>query len=577
MPRGFLGAPWVAVGLLAPAFALAQQTGSSLPAAAAESGAPIVVEAPASQGTPAAGPSSAESSSLKFDIVRYHVDGNTLLSAAAVRRALLPYLGRQKDFGDVQHALEALQRVYLDAGYSVVQVNLPEQELESGEVRFAVVEPKLAKIDVQGNGHHSEKNILNSVPALRPGGIPNSTEIARDLKVANENPSKQTQVLLRTGDTDGEIDATVKVADSKPVKYSVSLDNTGTDQTGRFRLRFGYQRANLWGRDHTLVFQYITNPEHVSKVTAVGVGYHVPLYRLGDSLDFVAGYSNVDSGTVQDLFNVSGAGVIFAARYNHNFNRIKDYEHRLMFGLDYRAYQNSVKAVGSDFPLVPDITVHPASVVYGGTLHRPNAELNFYVGPAQNIFPGGNDGAPSDFQGPSANFPNGARKGAKAGYRIWHFGANYSRTLADWQLRATFNGQYTDDALIVPEQFGLGGAGDVRGFEERQYSDDKGYQSSFEIYTPDLAKKVGYPGGHLRFLVFYDTGTVGRNFLQPGEKEGISADSAGVGVRLLTREIFSLKMDFAYVLHDGGGDPTVGEPDGRRGSSTLHAAAVWVF
>ncbi|HUO44618.1 MAG TPA: ShlB/FhaC/HecB family hemolysin secretion/activation protein [Burkholderiales bacterium] len=546
--------------------------------AIAQQAAPIIVEAaqPAAGGAPASVPAGQEAA-LKFDVRRYRVEGNTLLPVRTIQRVLRPHLGAQKDFSDVQHALEALQKAYQDAGYGVVQVTLPEQELEKGEIRFEVIETRLVKVAVQGNKHHSERNIRGSVPALKVGATPNSLEIARNLKVANENPAKSTQVVLRATENDGEVEAVLKVSDDSPAKYSVSMDNTGTDQTGRFRLRLGYQHANLWNRDHTLTFQYITDPEHQDKVKVYGAGYHIPLYRLGDSLDFVAGYSNVDSGTVQDLFNVSGAGLILAARYNHNFDRRGDYEHKLVFGLDYRAYQNNVTTVGSTVALVPDITVHPASLVYNGTLHRPNWELGFYAGPAQNIFPGGNDGAPSDFQGPTPEFPDGARKGARAGYRIWRYGADYSRTLGDWQLRAELNGQYTDDALVVGEQFGLGGANNVRGFEERQYSDDKGYQSNFEIYTPDIARKIGYAGGHLRFLVFYDTGTISRNFLQPNEKYGISVDSVGVGLRFLTREVFSLRADFAYVLHDGGGDATAGEPDGRRGSSTLHASAVWVF
>ena len=575
----FFKAALVMLGLLAATFAVAQPAEPSLPATSAENSGvpPIIVEAPSSSETPQPPAAPPPEGALRFDIARYRVDGNTLLSVKVIQNALAPHLGKQKDFSDVQHALEALQRAYQQAGYGVVQVTLPEQELESGEVRFEVIEVKLAKITVQGNKYFSEKNILASTPALQIGKTPDSTQIARNLNVANENPAKHTEVVLRNGENDGEMDAAIKVVDDDPVKYSVSFDNTGTSQTGPFRVRFGFQHANLWHRDHTLTFQYITNPEHVSKVTVFGLGYHIPLYRLGDSLDFVAGYSDVDSGTVQDLFNVSGAGVLLAARYNHNFDRVGDYEHKLVFGLDYRAYQNNVTTVGSTVALVPDITVHPASIIYNGTLHKPNSEFGFYIGPSQNIFPGGNDAANSDFQGPTPGFPDGSRKGAKAGYRIWRFGANYSRVMRDWQLRALFNAQNTDAALVAGEQFGLGGANSVRGFEERQYSDDRGYQATFEIYTPDVAKKIGYAGGHLRFLAFYDTGTVARNVRQPGEQEGISVDSAGVGVRFLTSEIFSLKMDFAYVLHDGGGDPTAGEPDGRRGSSTLHATAVWVF
>jgi hemolysin activation/secretion protein len=583
MARQLFKAALVAMGMLMPVFAIAQQANPS-PLTAQNvggRGAPIIVEAPAqsaaskSQPTSVPNQNSAASTSLKFDVIRYRVEGNTLLPAKTIQRVLVSHLGKQKDFADIQHALEALQQAYQIAGYGVVQVTLPEQELEKGEILFKVIETRLGKITIQGNKHYSQKNIRNSLPALQSGKTPESTEIARDLKVANESPTKKTQVLLRAGEDEDEVDATVKVVDDNPIKYSVSLDNSGTDETGRFRLNFGFQHANLWDRDQMLTFQYITDPENPNKVKVYGAGYHVPLYQLGDSIDLVAGYSTVNSGTVQNLFVVSGAGLILLVRYNENLDRIGDYEHKLVYGFDYRDYQNNVTTVGSTVALVPGIVVHPASLTYDGTLHLPNAEFNFYISQSQNIFPGGYDDENSDFQGPSTAFPFGAREGAKAGYQLWRYGANYSRTFDDWQMRAVLTGQYTDDALVVGEQFGVGGANSVRGFEEREYSDDRGYQSNFEFYTPDIANKIGYASGHLRFLIFYDTATEARNFLQPGEQKGFSLDSTGVGLRFLTQKYFSLHADFAYVLHDGGGD--AGKPDGRRGSEMLHAAAIWVF
>jgi hypothetical protein len=51
-------------------------------------------------------------------------------------------------------------------------------------------------------------------------------------------------------------------------------------------------------------------------VLIAGAGYHIPLHKLGDSLDFIAGYANVDSGVVQNLFAFSGSGQVYAGRYN---------------------------------------------------------------------------------------------------------------------------------------------------------------------------------------------------------------------------------------------------------------------
>lgn len=528
-----------------------------------------VVPVPALPESPAPADPAAATAALKFDIDRYLIEGNTLLNATAISKVLAGYTGKQKDFADVQRALEALQIAYQKSGWGAVQVTLPEQELERGEVRFEVVETRIGKIDVQGNEFFSEANVRRSVPSLKPGETPNSFAISRGLKVANENAAKQTQVSLKAGSKDGEVDATIKVVDDNPRKYSVSIDNTGTSNTGQLRLGFGFQHSNLWNRDHQLTLQYITNPDHINKVTVLGLGYRIPLYERGDSIDVIVGYSDVDSGTVQQLFNVSGAGLIVLGRYNRYLNRIDDYEHKLTFGLDYKAFQNRVLIGGT--ALVPDITLHPVSLSYSGELKRDQNAFNFYASLTYNPFEGGNDAAQSDFAA-----SRGSGGGASAEYVIWRYGLNYQRLLTDdWTLRVAANAQTTRNALVAGEQFGLGGANSVRGFNERTYSNDKGHQASVELYTPDIASKLGFEGGRLKLLAFYDTGSLSRNFLQVGEQTGVSVDSIGIGLRMTFREKFNLRMDYAQVMHDGGQD--AGIRDGRRNSNTFHASAVFVY
>ena len=502
----------------------------------------------------------------RFEIRSYRIEGNTLLQQATIARRLAPFTGKQKDFGDVQRALETLQELYQEGGYAGIQVILPEQELERGEVTFKVVEPKIGRVLVEGNQHFTAESVRRSVPSLVPGTTPRTREIAASVKVANENPAKQSAVLLRPGERDGEVDAVIRVADVQPVRYSVSLDNTGNRETGTYRTGFAYQHANLFGLDHVLTLQYVTSPKNTNDVEVYGLGYRVPLYERGDSLDFIAGYSTVDSGTVQNLFDVSGQGAIYAVRYNQNLRKLGDLDHRVVYGLDYRAYQNLVTPVGGTFNFVPDITVHPASMTYSGQLRKESSELGFYFGYTQNI-PGGNDGV-------DPNFKN-SRRDARAAYRIWRFGGAYSRSFQkDWQFRIKVDAQYSPDALIAAEQFGLGGAESVRGFNERYTSSDRGYRSNWEVYTPELGTMMGFDTAKLRVLAFYDTGHVNRNSRQPGELRGVSADSAGMGVRMSYGTNITVKADYAQVIHDGSQS---GTPAGRTHANRWHVSVGYVF
>lgn len=506
------------------------------------------------------------SDALRFEIRSYRAEGNTLLEEVAIKSLLAPFTGKNRDFGDVQRALEALQDLYRESGYSGIKITLPEQELERGEVTFKVVEPRIGRVLVEGNQHFSADNVRRSVPSLQPGLSPMTREIAASVRVANESPAKQSAVLLRPGSGESEVDAVIRVADVLPARYSVSLDNTGNEETGRYRTAFAFQHANLFDKDHVLTGQFITSPHNFNDVQVFGVGYRIPLYALGDSVDLIAGYSTVDSGTVQNLFNVSGQGAIYAARYNKNLRRIGDVEHRLTYGLDYRAYQNLVTPEGGTFNFVPDITVHPLSLTYSAQAKFERRELGLYAAIAQNI-PGGNDGTDDVFKR--------SRAEATAAYRTWRLGGAFGGSFQkDWQFRLKVDAQLTNDALIAAEQFGLGGAESIRGFNERYTSNDKGYRSNWEIYTPELGTSMGFNTAKLRMLAFYDTGHVMRNFPQPGELESVSLDSAGFGVRMNYGTNFSIKADYARVLHDGTQPSTqTGTADAYR----WHVTMAYVF
>jgi hemolysin activation/secretion protein len=477
----------------------------------------------------------------RFDINRFDVTGNTLLPAAEVESLLTPFTGSEKDFSDIQRALEALEQAYRDLGFGVVQVLLPEQDITRGVVQFRVVQPRIGRIAIEGNTHFDSANVRRSLPSLREGEVPNSREIARNLQLAAEHPVKQTNVLLRSGQTEETVDVNVKVNDDRPWRRFVTLDNTGTGDTGYYRLGVGFQHTNLFNRDHALTMQYVTSPTNVSKVSIYGAGYRIPYYNLNSSLDLIAGYSDVNSGVVQGLFNVAGSGTIGAARWNTVLPKWGEVEHKISLGMDYRAFENEVLFQNQN--LTPDITVHPISLTYSGLRRMTAADFSYYVGVSHNI-PGGNDGKEEDWR-------NGlsARQAVTDDYKALRFGFNYARQFRnEWQMRIGFNAQFTRDALVSGEQFGIGGPDSVRGYALREVSNDWGYSTQAELYTPDFAKQVKLSDTYkLRALAFYDWGTTHRN-KDPGPEDSLS--SVGVGLRLSYGKMVNFRLDLAQILQE---------------------------
>lgn len=472
---------------------------------------------------------------LRFDISGYTLEGATLLTQAEVDAAVAPFIGKNKDFSDVQRALEAIEKAYSTRGFSAVRVLLPEQELEKGAIRFQVIESRFGKVTVKDNRFVSEANALNALPSVHSGGVPKSKQIARELKLANENPARQLNVVLKSGEEEGEVDARIIVTDSEPSAWGLTLDNSGSPETGRTRLGVSWRHANLFDADHVASLQFQTSPEHVNRVTVLGGGYKIPLYQLGDSLEFFGGYSNVNS-VVGGLDNFQGGGLIFSARYNHPLEKVGVFDPRLSFGLDWRNFRRIEQTTPPVTVLYNEITVMPLNVAYSAQGRFARSDLGFNASLSANL-PGMNNGTAVDF----AAYDLVSFTRPDANYRVARYSVGYSALVAnDWQFRTTLNGQWSRDVLVQGEQMRLGGADAVRGFSEGSVGGEKGARWNLEGYTPDIG------GGDMmaRALVFFDAGETQS---AGGVKSSIS--SAGFGLRASFAEQFSLRLDAARIIN----------------------------
>jgi hemolysin activation/secretion protein len=306
------------------------------------------------------------------------------------------------------------------------------------------------------------------------------------------------------------------------------------------------------------------------------------LYDLDASIDLLAGYSSIGSASGQVIqgvpFNISGSGTIFGFRYNYMLPRIaawSNYEHRLSAGIDYKAFDNQVAQVSNGVAgpnLTPEVTVHPLTIMYTGTKRMEGAEFGFYGSVSHNFYPHGNDAGAEKFNGPPGV---GVRPGVgRPTYTLWRYGANYVRAFAnDVQFRANATGQWTRDALVPGEQFGMGGWESVRGMREREAANDRGLRTSLELYSPDLSQTFSIPSGHLRFLAFYDWG-----YLSQNHKEAtvclpatcrMSVSSFGFGMRLIVDQSFSFRLDYGQMI-----DPAI---VGSKGEGRLHFGMAVAF
>ena len=481
----------------------------------------------------------------------FEVSGNTLLPAEAIQARLAEYRSNEATLPRMKAAAAAVQELYRRAGYGGVVAFLPEQTLAAdGVVRIRVVEGKLAHIDIAGNEHFSDAAILASLPGLKTGETPRVREIDEQIQMANESPVRAVQVLLQPGAEPGDIDAKLTVAERPTQRFNLRLDNTGNASTGRWRSAIGWMDGDFLGHDQVLGLDLQFAPEHPSDLVVASASYHAPFYTHSMALDAYAAWYDVTAGTTATAagdLDFAGRGHILGLRLSHYLPRQGNIDQRLVYGIEDRVYDNRCSIAG----LPPGacgtagagVQVQPLSIQYIGQ-SADRIVQNWGLGLSANLALAGSQTDAASIEA--------VRPGARLHYAILR--AHYNGMLAfsnetgheglgSLSFRAV--AQFSNDALIPGEQFGLGGAQNVRGYVEREVSGDRGVQATLEYTSPAFYSDF-------RAVAFGDGGWTQNRLgwaCAPG-RTICQLESVGAGLRFAHKDLL-MRLDWGHALRSG--------------------------
>jgi len=496
---------------------------------------------------------------VSFDVTGFNVVGDNPLSESETRNTLDQFVGQERGIDDIENAADALEKAIIGKGLSFYRVSLPPQELTDGVIDLQVKRYAIGNVEVRGNRHYSEKNIVASMPALKQGRSPSTKSIAQSLRLANENPGKRLRVTLAPGTAANEIDARITVVDQKPLTFNAWLNNTGTDVSGDFRVGTSVSHRNLFGRDHSASLSFITSPEGIDDVQQFVANYRIPIYRFGGTLNFVAVQSDIDSGTVAGVFDVAGRGEVYGLGYSHSLSSIARYHHSVSLQLSDKLFDNDIQFQGNQ--VLDDVRSRPLTLSYRNSWENGKGlQLSSFISVASNL----SGGSFNDQQ-----FYELARLGAVDDWQKIELGWNVQYSKAKWLYSLAARFAVTDDRLITGEQFSVGGANSVRGLEERELRGDEGYLVNLQAWAPEIIKGV-------RPVAFVDVGHVDNNRPISGELDSESVVSAGILFNWNPTEKVTASASYGY-LFDGidGGDQS--SSSSRDGDSKVHVNVAYRF
>ncbi|MCB1948766.1 POTRA domain-containing protein [Nitrosomonas sp.] len=495
-----------------------------------------------------------------FVVNSIEIQGNSLISNKELDGFVAHLAGSEQTLGALEETAEAIQQAYRAAGYGGVVAFVPPQDIAGGKIIIRVLEGKIAEVHIKQNERLNDANILTSLPHLRVQQTPIVRNIDRNIQLANENPAKDVKVVLSAGKEQGDINADITVNEERPLRLLFGTDTAGTPGTGDFRMNFGIQHANLLNRDHVGTFQFQTSPSHPEQVQIYSVGYRLPLYKQFSALDLFYAHSNIDSvssATPVGPLGFTGKGDVAGFRVHHYLPRLGEYDHRVIFGWDWRHFKNnctigSLELQNCGEPLSADVTIAPISLGYTG--QRMGSILSWGFNTTVSGNPGGSS---------NSAFIR-ARPEAERNYFVWRFFGFSSVNLpAGFGLAGRVSAQFSPHALVPGEQFGIGGGGSamngfisVRGYREREVVGDYGTFFNIEGLGPNVAQYLKHEklrSVNLRPLVFFDFGWAGNHKGKPCLINETSCTLAGVGggLRLAIGKQFTSRLDVGHALMDG--------------------------
>jgi hemolysin activation/secretion protein len=456
-------------------------------------------------------------------------------------------------------------------GHLVVDVFLREQDIVEGTIQIAVIEGKVGKIMVQNDGKKwfSDKLILGEI-RLREGDAVIENRMNSDLAWLNNNTYqsltyfdgsfRDVRASFQQGGL-GETDVKLTVQDRFPLRVFAGYDDAGLPVIGENRVFAGLNYGNVWGLDHRVNYQYITDTSF-NEFKANVASYIIPL-PWHHELIFFGAYALTDPNYADVPYNnppppgLTSPGQQWqtSIRYAIPLPPQRNYEHELTLGFDYKNTDSPLLFTGSPTPvLANEIAVLQFTLDYRATLRDDLGRTSISL---QGVY------SPGDLTALNTDQAfNGFTAGSKANYAYGKVDLRRETLLPGglvWVFRGS--GQFASGTLIATESFGVGGYSTVRGYDERTVVGDGGWILSNQLNLPWFSP-IGLIGkgkamDQLQFHVFCDYG--GNVYHNPTSPTGYGYDLLGVGGGFLYTFLDNcrIRLDYGYQLNrDYESNPT---------------------
>lgn len=352
--------------------------------------------------------------------------------------------------------MSSLQNRLISYGYITTRVVAPAQDISEGTLQLLFVPGKVRAVKYTDNSDRYAA-LMTSLP-VREGKLLNLRDIEQGLENLQRLPTVSAQMQIVPGDVPGESDIVIERHQSKFWRLGLSLDDSGSQGTGRYQGGATLYLDNLLSLSDSF---YISGGHDLNNSERYGsknylLAYSIPLgyWLLNFSLSGNT-YNQTIAGSYLD-YEYSGRSRYMTSQLSRVIHRNELQKTTVYYGVMLRESHNYI----NDSEI--EIQRRQTSAWHLGLQHRhylDNTVLDLDVRYQQGVRWFGADAAPEE------QIDDGT-----ALFRKFNINASFMVpfTLAEQNLRyqTTFSGQYSFGSLLTsPDRFSIGGRWSVRGFD----------------------------------------------------------------------------------------------------------------
>lgn len=436
---------------------------------------------PASQRlTPESNVSKEKQDKVCFITHEIRIHNATMLSETEQHNVTDSYLGKCNGIQSLNALADALTKLYIDKGYITSRVYIVPQDISDGIVDLYAIEGKIARVISD-----------NSKTAGAFIGLEDDLLDLNDLETAieqvNRLRSNETTMKLIPSNTEGSTDVVLNTNEKLPFFASFSMNNYGSDATGKYQLYGGFVWENFFGFSDTLSINFNTTDKQEKGRKSFGDSftysfplgkwlweaglshftYNQTVYGLNDAY-ISRGESDVYSlGTTYKLFHTRTQNI----ELNGQIARKKNLSLIDSALIETSTYNLSVGKAGMKY-------------VYRQPSWEMYLLLDYYHG--LNVFKPTTDGS------------------LKHDFSKWTLAAGATKYF-NTELPITYNvsgyAQYSNNLLYSAEQISIGGAYSIRGFQTQNIAGSSGWYCRNDVSfqtAPNLSPYIAYDIGHIK-------------------------------------------------------------------------------